>query len=414
MHDMSTNAAPESPEVINRGGGPSGNSEPVPVLIIQPALAPYRLVFFNSLAGSLSLRLLFTRGHLLGQQLDSASMREKLICCHRVLNRGITLFSRDIKFGIGKELGRFKPRVVVTQEFSPATIYVALYRLFTMDKYAHVIWTDDNPQSIHNDGTLRKILRKMLLPMTDGLILLSVEAEETYKNIFGYRKPTTVVPMLQPDDLFARNWHDATACARIYLDKYDLRGKRIILYVGRLSPEKNIPSLIKAFSAICKDYVETVLVLVGDGAERDNLCNLTTKLGVTEKVIFAGKLEGPALAGWFHLGSVLALVSTLERFGAVVNEGLLAGMPVVCSDKAGAKSLIREGANGAVVAPGSLAEIQKALEFWIQKSVPVTEESCEQRPSLMLISFQSSVNAFVDFMQSVSRSDEPCCSGDQL
>jgi glycosyltransferase involved in cell wall biosynthesis len=108
------------------------------------------------------------------------------------------------------------------------------------------------------------------------------------------------------------------------------------------------------------------------------------------------------------------LVSTLERYGAVVNEGLLAGMPVVCSDKAGAKTLIREGINGSLVAPDCTAEIRKALEYWLKEAAPVTEAACEKlRPSLMPISYRSSVNTFVAFMQRVSQNNDPCRSGDQ-
>jgi len=135
---------------------------------------------------------------------------------------------------------------------------------------------------------------------------------------------------------------------------------------------------------------------VGDGPERERLRARAAAGPAAGAVIFAGRAEGEALAAWYLLGGVFALASEHEPFGAVVNEALLAGLPVVCSDRAGARGLVREGLSGAVVDAGRPGALDAALAAWLRRQPPLLADRLEAPPpSLMAVTVEQAVDAFL-------------------
>ncbi len=91
--------------------------------------------------------------------------------------------------------------------------------------------------------------------------------------------------------------------------------KTVVLYVGRLAPEKNLECLVRAAAALPED---AVLVIAGSGSLGTELQDLAVRLEVS--AIFTGWLEGERLAAWYNLADVFVLPSLVEPFGAVVND----------------------------------------------------------------------------------------------
>jgi glycosyltransferase involved in cell wall biosynthesis len=382
---------------------PENNSKKIRLLIIHPALAPYRLHLFNALGDRCHLRLLFLLRNLLDQKFDQSVLVSQLKPEHGYLTRGIILLKRTFRFGIGAEIARFQPDVVVTTEFSPATISVAIHRLYGKKSYKHIVWTDDDPESIHSDTIARRLLRRLLLPRLDGLVCIAEETASLYRSRFDATMPMGIVPILHEESIFREAVIRATPVARELVEVYRLEGKRILLFVGRLATEKRIDRLLQAFSQIHDLFADVCMVLVGDGPQREWLQELAKELGVEDRVIFTGRVEGAPLYAWYRLGGLFVLPSDLERFGAVVNEALLAGIPVVCSNKAGARVLIQDGANGTVVDVSEPAKLKSAINEWLVRTPPFTIEHLAQLPpSLMITPFQNSVDGFLSVLREVS------------
>ena len=108
----------------------------------------------------------------------------------------------------------------------------------------------------------------------------------------------------------------------------------IFLYVGRLIECKNIPLMINAFIKYSSLYNNSKLVIVGDGDLHNYLKN---KYSNEHNIIFKGKVFGDALIKEYKLGNILILPSKYEPWGLVVNEAMSAGLPVIVSDKVGAR-----------------------------------------------------------------------------
>lgn len=121
---------------------------------------------------------------------------------------------------------------------------------------------------------------------------------------------------------------------------------KIILYVGRLSYEKNLTALISAFRTL--EAEDTHLVLVGDGPARPDLERALSR----HRATFTGYLRGEALAEVYASADVFAFPSTTETFGQAVQEAMASGLPVVAYDAEGVRDLVQHGKTGLLV-PGN-------------------------------------------------------------
>lgn len=119
-----------------------------------------------------------------------------------------------------------------------------------------------------------------------------------------------------------------------------MEGRQVLLFVGRLIDIKNLFFLLDAFALVVKRYPKAILLFVGDGDQREALERHAERNGLANHVIFAGKKQGEDLYACYNIGQIFVLPSYYERFGAVVNEALLAGCYTLCSVVAGAACLI--------------------------------------------------------------------------
>ncbi|OTG89967.1 glycosyltransferase family 4 protein [Acinetobacter sp. ANC 3813] len=118
---------------------------------------------------------------------------------------------------------------------------------------------------------------------------------------------------------------------------------RVLLYVGRLSPEKELNLIVSAYAAMHKSSEKkTLLVIVGDGPEREKL----QRLGNSSNVIFMGSLSGISLSEAYASADAFVFASQVETFGNVVLEAMASGLPVVAYDYACAEQHVRHLRSG--------------------------------------------------------------------
>ncbi|QCB47786.1 glycosyltransferase [Hydrogenophaga sp. PAMC20947] len=372
------------------------------LLIIHPVLAPYRVNFFNSLGSLFNLKICFEFSNSWNNNFDQAALRAALRVRYKYLTDGFILLGRRaFRPSILREIYTFKPQVVVTSEFSLATIITLIY-CHISKKTKHVIWTDDNPDFMLLDSKIRKYLRHLTLPRVNGVICLSSQTAEYYRSTYGLKIPIESSLMLQEETEFSKGLEESTNLAVSLAESNNLIGKRIILFVGRLSVEKQVAALIRAFGNVNDRIVETRLVIVGHGPEKSNLIQLAKDLGIESRVIFAGNVQGLHRYAWYRVGQLLVLPSSFEAFGAVVNEALLSGMPVLCSDKVGAKALISSNINGDIFKYGNDDELVLKMNGIIKSLDSLTIPSLSKiRPSLMSHTFYESVQNFSNLIKKV-------------
>jgi len=130
-----------------------------------------------------------------------------------------------------------------------------------------------------------------------------------------------------------------------------IRGRKILLSLGRVDPIKNQVFLLEQASEIFRNHPDTILVLAGPCTDEPYgvLVNQRIRdLGIADRVVLTGGLppNDPRLIGLLQAASVLLLASLSETFGLVILEAWAAGAPVLCSGTSGARAMIRPGENG--------------------------------------------------------------------
>ncbi len=170
---------------------------------------------------------------------------------------------------------------------------------------------------------------------------------------YGVSKPVTVVPggvnlkkyeKLNPN--FLRK-------------KYSIaKNKKILLYVGRLGKEKNIPFLLRSFAQLKRN--DAVFFIVGDGPERAKLEKLTKTLKIESGVIFTGFIAADKIPSVYASGDIFIFASQSETQGLVVIEAMAAGIPVLAVDDEAYEGVVVNSVNGVLV-KNHLGVFNKAL-----------------------------------------------------
>ncbi|MCX7046018.1 MAG: glycosyltransferase [Candidatus Sumerlaeota bacterium] len=377
---------------------PSALSAQLRVLIFHPALAPYRIDLLNHLALEMELRVVFMRGDVVyHRQLDQKDLRVQLNCLHENWNKGFRFMKRDFRIGMGRLIREWRPDVVCASEFSYSTLYFALYRRLRapMD-FGQMLWTEENPDMLARRGFIRRALRALCGRMVDSVVVYSQGSAEAFARAGLVEKEKLFVcGNHQSEDSFSAKLAAARSLISESLDGFHLRGKKVMLFVGRLAPEKNTGRLLEAFAQTHRQRPEAVLALVGDGPEKRRLEQQAAELGLEGAVIFAGHCDGARLHVWYLMAGAFILPSEYEPYGAVVNEALLAGLPVLCSSRVGARGLVREGVNGHIFDPLDVGAMQSAMSGILDSSPSAETAAGLDRKSLMPYPFKDDVAGFV-------------------
>ncbi len=117
--------------------------------------------------------------------------------------------------------------------------------------------------------------------------------------------------------------------------------------VGRLSPQKDYPTLLRAFKEVGKSYPEAVLLIAGDGYLRDNLEKISHDLEIRERVKFLGyRSDVLEVVSSFN---IYALSSLWEGLPLAVLEAMAMGKPVAATSVPGTEEAVNEGETGFLV-----------------------------------------------------------------
>ena len=148
-----------------------------------------------------------------------------------------------------------------------------------------------------------------------------------------------------------------------------------VLTVARLSPEKDVATLLRAVVGL-----EAELVVVGDGPQE-----VALRAAAPVNTRFAGRATRDELPRWYANADVFALASRSETWGMALSEAAAAGLPLVATEAVGgAWDLIDDGVNGYRVPVGDAAALREALnqaladKTWREQAGRRSRELAEQ------------------------------------
>ena len=135
----------------------------------------------------------------------------------------------------------------------------------------------------------------------------------------------------------------------------------VLLAVGRLSPQKDFPTLIQAFARVRRTRRARLLIL-GEGEQRPELEALVKKLGLEGDACLPGFVENPY--PYMTQASLFILSSRWEGLPTVLIEALQCGLPVVSTDcPSGPREILMDGKYGQLVPVGDVTALSKAIEI---------------------------------------------------
>lgn len=341
------------------------------LVIFHPAIAPYRIDFFNSLNEHFEASFYFEFLDVLEQSFNQGKLKERLTFQPNYLGKGFCGI-KNLRLQVFPILCKTRPDIVFCSEFNIMGFLILLYKFLFHPKLQIYTICDDSLDIVKSEGGIKGFMRALFVRLYDGVILTNRAVirwyQETYHNTFKF----IYFPIVQEDVAFRDELDKSLSISCRYYEDLKLKGKKVVLFVGRLIDIKNLDFLLNAFSQILDEYPNAELLLVGEGDRRNVLEDLAFCLGIKEKVHFLGKKQGKDLYAFYNLGQVFVLPSYYERFGAVVNEALLSGCYTLCSSVAGAACLISPE-NGACFDPKNQKDLEEALKKALSRVEPTQD-----------------------------------------
>jgi glycosyltransferase involved in cell wall biosynthesis len=241
---------------------------------------------------------------------------------------------------------RFRPQIVVVSGYYDAAYWVAaIYSRLTNRK---VVVAVDSTRLDHKRVAPKESAKRWFLKLCHAAFGYGTRSRE-YCRLLG----------MKDSQVFTRcQATDSSTLTRSFNEARALRSdsKRAFVYVGRLSPEKNLKVLIDAFARFFREASDQVrsrwsLELVGGGPQKGELESYIADRGY-EAIKISPGVGWREVARVYARSDVLVLPSTSEPWGLVVNEALACGLPVLVSDRCGcAPDLVIDGQTGFVFPP---------------------------------------------------------------
>lgn len=138
-------------------------------------------------------------------------------------------------------------------------------------------------------------------------------------------------------------------------------GIPIIIYVGRLSEEKSISTLVNATHNLIQTSINVKVYLIGDGPELTYLSNLVNNLDISKHITFVGKVDHQEISKWMGASDYLCLPSIMEGCPNVILEALGSGRPVIAS-KVGAIPDIVTNKSGILFEAQDVADLTDSIK----------------------------------------------------
>ena len=269
---------------------------------------------------------------------------------------------------IKKVLDTFQPDVVHVQVSDPIGLSVVWY---ARRHDIPVVTTEHNQPDVFTDplkvpGVMKKPVNYLLASYfrnrQSKSDFVTMPTEQAIKDLIfsrGKEFPVPVAAVSNGVDLTC--FKSGPAAVEIYR-KYGIPTDRpIVLYVGRVDPEKKIGIVIDAFFEVRKKIPTAMLIIVGDGVDKTRLVQKVERMGLTEEVRFLGKVLPPDLYELYKIGDVFVTASEIETQGIVLIEAAACGLPLIAVDKGAVSEVCITDGNGFLCRPGDVGEISEAM-----------------------------------------------------
>ncbi len=250
-----------------------------------------------------------------------------------------------------KEVVNFKLDIVHTQ--SPFALGLLAKHIARKQKVTFICthhtdlptWISENMKSKKILPHLAEWWVKRFSNKTDAVIAISSKIKEVMKRMM-VKKPIYVLPNCIDLKLFYRDRSGAAELRR----KYNIAPEsKVLIFVGRLSREKNLIFSLEVLAEILKIRKDVIFMFVGSGYQMEELRKLAAELGVEKNVCFVGFIPHDKVSSYYNASDVFVMPSLSEIMPLTVLEAMACGLPAVVLDDTAFYDTVFEGKNGFIV-----------------------------------------------------------------
>ena len=216
---------------------------------------------------------------------------------------------------------------------------------------AHTMWNDMMRKRY--SPTVAKIINWIfntwfLIPPMKVADILTVPTEKVkkyYMETLGKKEPIVVIPGCVDGGKFLMNEEDEKTLQKMK-DTFQLNGKKVIGFIGRVSKEKSIDQVVDYFEMIAGEMNDLVLMIVGDGPYYDDILKRANHSKYRERILIVGAVVNDTLKYYYRLFDVFCTASTFETQGLTYVESMWCKTPILARYDECLDHFLTSGVNG--------------------------------------------------------------------
>ncbi|MUK87288.1 N-acetyl-alpha-D-glucosaminyl L-malate synthase BshA [Ornithinibacillus sp. L9] len=193
------------------------------------------------------------------------------------------------------------------------------------------------------DDTFKKMI-KYGIEQSDAVSAVSYSLVEETKARLGVEKDLDVIHnFVNEQEYYKKDLNDLK-------QQYGIQpGEKVIIHISNFRKVKRVDDVVRTFYKL-NQQVDAKLLLVGDGPEYSNVCDLVKELGLTDRVLFLGKQKN--ISDLLSISDLKILMSEKESFGLVLLEAMNCEVPCIGTNVGGIPEVIKHNETGFIVELG--------------------------------------------------------------
>lgn len=198
------------------------------------------------------------------------------------------------------------------------------------------------------DPIAKMAVRKLSIKFCNSADKVIVPTEKVKDLLLSYdlKQDISIIPTGIELSKFSKQNYNFNIVQNLRTDLGIEEKDKVVLYIGRISKEKNIEEILIAMKSYLNERENVKLVLIGDGPEKNALENRAKELGIDNQTIFAGERPWNEIGMYYQIGDVFVSASQSETQGLTYIEALASGLPVVAKADKCLEGVLKDNING--------------------------------------------------------------------
>ena len=245
---------------------------------------------------------------------------------------------------------------------------------------------------------LKPLLFRCLYHYLAEAVLVPSTAAALYLRSLGIRIERIVITPYVVDEEFITTESEHTNREVLREEWKAIPGATVFIFCAKWIERKRPLDVLEAF-ALARD-AHSRLVLIGDGPLKPAILEKIQQLGLEESVLLPGLVKYSDLPGYYTSADVLVFSSSHEPYGLPVNEAMLCGIPVIVSDRIGARlDLVEQGNTGWVYETGNVNAMAQWMRYAIEHKEEVRQMGKAAKAKMRAWSSEVNVQRQLDFFK---------------